>query len=57
MQSNPLILHLPLLLFPSILPSIRVFSSESTLRIRWPKYENYSCSISPSNEYSELISF
>ena len=57
MPSNHLILRLLLLLLPSFFPSIRVFSSESTLRIRWPKYENFSCSISPSNEYSELISF
>ena len=47
----------PLLLLPSILPSIRVFSSESVLRIRWPKYWSFSFSISPSNEYSGLISF
>ena len=47
----------PLLLPPSIFPSIRVFSNESVLRIRWPKYESFSFSISPSNEYSGLISF
>ena len=56
MPSNHLILCCPLLL-PSILPSIRVFSSESVLRIRWPKYWRFSFSISPSNEYSGLISF
>ena len=55
MPSNYLILCRPLLLPPSILPSIRVFSTESALRIRWPKY--WSFSISPSNEYSGLISF
>ena len=55
--SNYLILCHPLLLLPSILPSIRVFSSESVLRIRWPKYWSFSVSISPSNEYSGLISF
>ena len=54
--SNHLILCCPLLL-PSIFPSIKVFSSESALRIRWPKYWSFSCSISPSNEYSGLISF
>ena len=48
---------LPLLLLPSILPGIKVFSSESALCIRWPKYWSFSFSISPSNEYSELISF
>ena len=53
-QSHPL--QSPLLL-PSIVPSIRVFSKESVLRIRWPKYWNFSFSISPSNEYSGLISF
>ena len=47
----------PLLLLPSIFPSIRVFSNESVLRIRWPQYWSFSFSISPSNEYSELISF
>ena len=54
---QPLILCRPLLLLPSILPSIRVFSSESVLCIRWPKYCSFSFSISPSNEYSGLISF
>ena len=57
MPSNHLILCHPLLLLPSILPSIRVFSKESVLRIRWPKHWSFSFSISPSNEYSELISF
>ena len=57
MPSNHLILCRPLLLPPSIFPSIRVFSSESVLCIRWPKYWNLSFSISPSNEYSGLISF
>ena len=57
MPSNHLILCHPLLLLPSIFPSIRVFSSESTLRIRWPKYWSFSFNISPSNEYSGLISF
>ena len=57
MPSNHLILCHPLVLPPSIFPSIRIFSSESVLRIRWPKYWNFSFSISPSNEYSELISF
>ena len=56
MLSNHLILSCPLLL-PSVFPSIRVFSSESALRIRWPKYWCFSFSISPSNEYSGLISF
>ena len=57
MPSNHLVLsHSPLLL-PSILPSIRVFSSKLALHIRWPKYWNFSFSISPSNKYSELISF
>ena len=55
--SNQLILCCFLLLLPSIVPSIRVFSKESALRIRWPKYWNFSFKISPSNEYSELISF
>ena len=55
--SNHLILCCPLLLLPSIFTSIRGFSSESALRIRWPKYWNFSFSISPSNEYSRLISF
>ena len=57
MPSNHLILYLPLLLPPSLFPSIRVFSNESVLRIRWPKYWSFSFSISPSNEYSGLISF
>ena len=57
MPSNNLILCLPLLLLPSIFPSIRVFSNESALRIRWPQYWSFSFSISPSNEYSGLISF
>ena len=55
--SNHLILCHPLLLPPSIFPSIRVFSNESVLCIRWPKYWSFSFSISPSNEYSGLISF
>ena len=55
--SNHLILCRPLLLLPSIFPSIRVFSKESALHIRWPKYWSFSFSISPSNEYSGLISF
>ena len=55
--SNHLILCCPLLLLPSIFPSIRVFSDESVLRIRWPKYWSFSFSISPSNEYSRLVSF
>ena len=55
--SNRLILYHPLPLLPSILPSIRVFSNESVLPIRWPKYWSFSFSISPSNEYSGLISF
>ena len=57
MPSNHLILCHPLLLLPSIFPSIRVFSNESVLRIRWPKYWSFSFSISPSNQYSGLISF
>ena len=57
MPSNHLILCLPLLLLPSIFPSIRVFSNESALCVRWPKYWSFSFSISPSNEYSGLISF
>ena len=57
MPSNHLILCQSFLFAPSILPSIRVFSNESVLRIRWPKYWSFSFSISPSNEYSELISF
>ena len=55
--SNHLILCCPLLLLPSVLPSIRVFSNESALCIRWWKYWSFSFSISPSNEYSGLISF
>jgi len=57
MPSNHLILCHPLLLLPSIFPSTRVFSSESVLHIRWPKYWSFSFSISPSNKYSGLISF
>ena len=57
MPSNHLILCRPLLLPPSIFPSIRVFSNESVFRIRWPKYWSFSINISPSNEYSGLISF
>ena len=57
MPSNHLILCRPLLLLPSIFPSIRVFSNESVLHIRWPKFFCFSFSISPSNEYSGLISF
>ena len=57
MPSNHLILCCPFLLPPSIFPSIRVFSNESVLCIRWPKYWSFSFSISPSNEYSGLISF
>ena len=57
MPSNHLILCHPLLLLPSILPTIRVFSNDSVLHIRWPKYWSFSFSISPSNEYSGLISF
>ena len=56
MPSNYLILSRPLLLPPSILPSIRVFSNESVFHIRWPKHWSFSFSISPSNEYSGLIS-
>ena len=56
-SSNHLILCHPLLLLPSISPSIRVFSNETVLRIRWPKYWSFSFSLSPSNEYSGLISF
>ena len=56
MPSNHLILCHPLLLLPSIFPSIRIFSNESVLRIRWPKYWSFSFNISPSNEYSGLIS-
>ena len=55
--STHLILCHPLILLPSIFPSIRAFSKESVLHIRWPKYWSFSLSISPSNEYSELISF
>ena len=57
MPSSYLILCRPLLLLPSIFPSIRVFSSESTLHIRWPKYWSFSFNISPSNEHPGLISF
>ena len=57
MPSNHLILCRPLLLLPSIFPSITVFSNMSALRIRWPKYWSFSFSISFSNEYSELVSF
>ena len=57
MTSNHLILCHPLLLLPSIFPSIRVFSNDSVLHIRWPKYWSFSCSIIPSSEYSGLISF
>ena len=57
MPSNHLILCHPLLLPPSIFPSIRVFSNESVLHIRWPKYWSFSFNISPSNDYSGLISF
>ena len=57
MPSNRLILCRPLLLLPPIPPSIKVFSNESTLLIRWPKYWSFSFSISPSNEHSGLISF
>ena len=57
MPSNHLILCHPLLLLPSLFPSISVFSSESVLHIRWPKYWSFSFSISPSNVYSGLISF
>ena len=56
-SSNHLILCCPLLLLPSIFPSLRVFSKESALGIRWPKYGNFSFSISPFSEYSGLISF
>ena len=55
--SNYLILHHPLLLLPSIFPSIRVFSNESALHMRWPKYWTFSFNISPSNEHPGLISF
>ena len=57
MPSNHLILYCPLFLLPSIFPSIRVFSNESALRIRWPKYWSFSFNISPSNEHPGLISF
>ena len=57
MPSSHLILYCPLLLLPPIPPSIRVFSNESTLHMRWPKYWSFSFSISSSNEYSGLISF
>ena len=57
MPSNHLILYCPLLFLPSIFPSIKVFSNESVLRIRWPKYWSFSFSINPSNEYSGLTSF
>ena len=57
MPSNHLILCHPLLLLPSIFPSLRVFASESTLQIRWPEYWSFSFSISPSNKHSGLISF
>ena len=57
MLSNCLVLCYPLLLLPSVFPSIRVFSDESVLSVRWPKYWSFNFSISPSNEYSGLISF
>ena len=57
MPSNHLILPYPLLLLPSIFPSIRVFSKESALHVRWPKYWSFSFNISPSNEHPGLISF
>ena len=57
MPSNHLILCCPLLLLPSIFPSIRIFSKESALHIRWPKYWSFRFNISPSNKYSRLISF
>ena len=57
MSSNHLILCHPLLLLPSVFPRIRVFSNESALHIRWPEYWSFSFSISPSSEYSRLISF
>ena len=57
MPSDYLIFCRPLLLLPSIFPSVRVFSNELVLHIRWPKYWSFSFSISPSNEYSGLISF
>ena len=57
MPSNRLILCHPLLLLPSVFPSVRIVSNKLALRIRWPKYRSFSFSISPSNEYSGLISF
>ena len=57
MPSNPLILCCPLLFLPSTFPSIRIFCSQSALLTRWPKYWSFSFSISPSNEYSRLVSF
>ena len=57
MPSNHLILYQPVLLLPSVFPRIKVFTNESILHIRWPKYWSFSFSISPSNEYSGLISF
>ena len=57
MPSNHLIICCPLLLLPLVFPSIRVFSNESVLHIKWPQYRSFSFSISPSNEYSGLISF
>ena len=57
MPSNHLILCRPLVFLPSIFPNIRVFSNESALRMRWPKYQSFSFNISPSNEYPGLISF
>ena len=57
MPSNHLILCHPHLFLPSIFPSIRIFSNESVLRIRWPEYWSFTFSISPSNEHSALISF
>ena len=57
MPSNHLILHHPLLLLPSIFPSIKVFSNESALLIRWPKYWSFSFNISPSDEHPRLVSF
>ena len=57
MPGNHFILHHPILLLPSIFPSIRVLLNESALRIRWPKYWSFSFNISPSDEYSRLISF
>ena len=57
MSSNHLMLCHPLLLLPSIFPSISVFSNESALRIRWPNYQSFSFNINPSNEHPELISF